>query len=336
MIFLYNLKNLYEVKKILEQNNFLHFCMGIYYDGMFYDLPNNFKYNCVKVQIKKNDKLKLLKKLGVIEKTEILQTEYEIIYIMNDYSYLFNSMNNSTQGSSNNLFNAINLSEYSSIKSGAYGKALKVYFAQDKAARTSATKTDKNDKKFTESTEVERLNEVNGNASALAGTAEKLIERGTDSLFRKKEMEVKNEDGTTAKVEDYDVDAIYNAVNDFAKKYNTLLESVKDSDSEKVLGEAKDMVRLVEDYKTSLEKVGITIGKDDELVVSEKDFKAAEVDDMKKLFNGNASFAYVLSTKASFVGATANSEANVMKTYNSLGGYENAASSMGNLMDSLI
>lgn len=254
----------------------------------------------------------------------------------NDYSYLFNSMNNSTQGSSNNLFNSINLSEYSSIKSGAYGKALKVYFAQDKAASTSATKTDKNDKKFTESTEVEKLNEVNGNASALAGSAEKLIERGTDSLFRKKEMEVKNEDGTTAKVEDYDVDAIYNAVNDFTKKYNSLLESVKDSDSEKVLGEAKDMVRLVEDYKTSLEKVGITIGKDDELVVSEKDFKAAEVDDMKKLFNGNASFAYVLSTKASFVGATANSEANVMKTYNSLGGYENAASSMGNLMDSLI
>lgn len=254
----------------------------------------------------------------------------------NDYSYLFNSMNNSTQGSSNNLFNAINLSEYSSIKSGAYGKALKVYFAQDKAESTSSTKTDKNDKKFTESTEVERLNEVNGNASALAGTAEKLIERGTDSLFRKKEMEVKNEDGTTAKVEDYDVDAIYNAVNDFAKKYNTLLESVKDSDSEKVSGEADDLVRLVEDYKASLEKVGITIGKDDELVVSEKDFKAAEVDDMKKLFNGNASFAYVLSTKASFVGATANSEANVMKTYNSLGGYENAASSMGNLMDSLI
>ena len=254
----------------------------------------------------------------------------------NDYSYLFNSMNNSTQGSSNNLFNAINLSEYSSIKSGAYGKALKVYFAQDKAESTSATKTDKSDKKFTESTEVERLNEVNGNASALAGTAEKLIERGTDSLFRKKEMEVKNEDGTTAKVEDYDVDAIYNAVNDFAKKYNTLLESVKDSDSEKVSGEADDLVRLVEDYKASLEKVGITIGKDDELVVSEKDFKAAEVDDMKKLFNGNASFAYVLSTKASFVGATANSEANVMKTYNSLGGYENAASSMGNLMDSLI
>ena len=254
----------------------------------------------------------------------------------NDYSYLFNSMNSSTQGSSNNLFHSINLSEYNSIKSGAYGKALKVYFAQDKAESTSDVKNDKNDKKFTESTEVERLNEVNGNASALAGTAEKLIERGTDSLFRKKEMEVKNEDGTTSKVEDYDVDAIYKEVNDFAKKYNALLKSVKDSDSEKVAAEAQDLVRLVEDYKTSLEKVGITMNKDDELVVSEKDFKAADVDDMKKLFNGNASFAYVLSTKASFVGATANREANVMKTYNSLGGYENGASSMGNLMDSLI
>ena len=211
-----------------------------------------------------------------------------------------------------------------------------MYFAQDKAESTSDVKNDKNDKKFTESTEVERLNEVSGNASALAGTAEKLIERGTDSLFRKKEMEVKNEDGTTSKVEDYDVDAIYKEVNDFAKKYNTLLKSVKDSDSEKVAAEAQDLVRLVEDYKTSLEKVGITMNKDDELVVSEKDFKAADVDDMKKLFNGNASFAYVLSTKASFVGGTANSEANVMKTYNSLGGYENGASSMGNLMDSLI
>ena len=254
-----------------------------------------------------------------------------------DYSYLFNSLNSSSSsGSSDNIFNAINLSEYSSIKSGAYGKALKVYFAQDKAESTSTSKTDKTDKKSTETTEVERLNEVNGNASALAGTAEKLIERGTDSLFRKKEMEVKNEDGTTSKVEDYDVDAIYNAVNDFAKKYNTLLKSVKDSDSDKVSGEADDLVKLVEDYKASLEKVGITIGKDDELVVSEKDFKAADVDDMKKLFNGNASFAYVLSTKASYVGAAANSEANLMKTYNSLGGYENSTTSMGNLLDSLI
>lgn len=254
----------------------------------------------------------------------------------NDYSFLFNSLNTSSQGSSNNLLNSINLSEYNSIKSGAYGKALKVYFAQDKAESTSSAKDDKTDKKTTETTEVDRLNEVNGNASALAGTAEKLTNRGTDSLFRKKEMEVKNEDGTVSKVEDYDVDAIYKAVDDFAKKYNTLLESVKDSDSEKVYSEADDLVRLVEDYKASLEKVGITINEDDELVVSEKEFKAADVDDMKKLFNGNASFAYVLSTKASFVGATANSEANVMKTYNSLGGYENSASSMGNLMDSII
>lgn len=255
----------------------------------------------------------------------------------NDYSFLFNSLNTgSSQGSAGNIFNAINLSEYGSIKSGAYGKALKVYFAQDAADSTSVSKTDKNDKKFAESTEVERLNEVNGNASAFASSAKNLVERGTDSLFRKKEMEVKNEDGTTSKVEDYDVDAIYKSVSDFAKKYNAFLESVKDSDSKKVSGEAPDMIKLVEDYKASLEKVGITIGKNDELIVSEKDFKAAKVEDMKKLFNGNASFAYVLSTKASFIGATAGSEANVMKTYNSLGGYENSVSTMGNLMDSII
>ena len=50
----------------------------------------------------------------------------------NDYSYLFNSMNTSgsNSGSGSNLFNAINLSDYSSIKTGAYGKLLKAYYAE--------------------------------------------------------------------------------------------------------------------------------------------------------------------------------------------------------------
>ena len=108
------------------------------------------------------------------------------------------------------------------------------------------------------------------------------------------------------------------------------------SGSEKISGEVDDMIRLVEGYEKSLNSLGITIDEDDKLVVSEKDFKAADMEDAKKLFNGNTSFTYVVSTKASVVGTTANSEANVMKNYNSNGSYENALSSMGNLLDSLI
>lgn len=254
-----------------------------------------------------------------------------------DYGFLFDSLNNNNSSASNNIFNAIDLSEYHNIKSGVYGKALKTYYAQQAEDSATTSKTEKEDSKKTkESTAVEKLTEVTSNASTLAESAEKLIERGSDSLFRKKNITVKDEDGTTETKEGYDVDAIYNAVSDFAKKYNSFLKSMDKSGSEKISGEVDDMVKLVESYEKSLNSLGITIDEDDKLVVSEKDFKAADMEDAKKLFNGNTSFAYVVSTKASVIGTTANSEANVMKNYNSNGSYENALSSMGNLLDSLI
>ncbi len=255
-----------------------------------------------------------------------------------DYSYLFDSLNNNSAGASNNIFNAIDLSEYHSIKSGAYGKALKTYYAQDveESKETSKTEKEENKKTTTGNTAVDKLTEVEGNVSTLTESADKLIKRGTDSLFQMKEMTVKNEDGTTSKVEDYDVDAIYNAVNDLVKKYNTLLESVEDSDNGKVVNAFEDMTDMVAGYKDKLSEVGITIGEDNTLSVSKDDFKAADVADMKTLFNGKNSFAYVLSTKADYIGAVAGSEANVMKNYNSAGNYDNMASSMGNLLDSLI
>lgn len=255
-----------------------------------------------------------------------------------DYSYLFDSLNNNSSSASNNIFNAIDLSEYHSIKSGAYGKALKTYYAQGVEESKETSKTDKDEDKKTKTgnTAVDKLTEVEGNVSTLTESADKLIKRGSDSLFQMKELTVKNEDGTTSKEEGYDVDAIYSAVNDLVKKYNSLLESVEDSDNGKVVTAFEDMTDMVAGYKDKLSEVGITIGEDNKLTVSEKDFKEADVADMKTLFNGKSSFAYVMSTKADYVGAVAGSEANVMKNYNSTGSYDNMASSMGNLLDSLI
>ena len=255
-----------------------------------------------------------------------------------DYSYLFDSLNNNSSSASNNIFNAIDLSEYHSIKSGAYGKALKTYYAQGVEESKETSKIDKDEDKKTKTgnTAVDKLTEVEGNVSTLTESADKLIKRGSDSLFQMKELTVKNEDGTTSKEEGYDVDAIYSAVNDLVKKYNSLLESVEDSDNGKVVTAFEDMTDMVAGYKDKLSEVGITIGEDNKLTVSEKDFKEADVADMKTLFNGKSSFAYVMSTKADYVGAVAGSEANVMKNYNSKGSYDNIASSMGNLLDSLI
>lgn len=258
--------------------------------------------------------------------------------IKNDYSYLFNSLNNSNSGagSNGNLFNAINLSEYSSIKTGSYGKLLKAYYAEAEAD-IADSKKDTSSKKNTlkEDTAVEKLTEVSGNASTLQDSAEKLISRGKDSLFKEKEMTVKDAAGKESKVMGYDTDAIYKAVKDFTDKYNSFMKSVDDSKSSKLDQERDQLAVLVSDYTQALEKAGVTIKEDNTLSVDEKTLKAADISDLKRLFNGNASFTYNVSKKASMIGVTANSEANSMKNYTSAGNYDQTLTT-GNLMDSII
>ena len=256
-----------------------------------------------------------------------------------DYGFLFDSLNNTGKNSSNNIFNSINLSEYHSIKSGAYGKALKVYYAKEAEETDSTAKTEKEDKDkkpVVDNTAVNKLTEVTGNISSFKESAQKLVGQGENSVFNKKSSTVKNEDGTESTVEEYDTDAIYKAVSDFANKYNSVLSSMKDSANAKVTGEVSGLTSLVNRYESSLNSIGITVGDDNTLSVSEKDFKASDMDEVKKLFNGNTSFAYVASTKVSVIGTTANREANVMKNYTSSGSYENEAASTGNLLDDII
>ena len=92
---------------------------------------------------------------------------------------------------------------------------------------------------------------------------------------------------------------------------------------------------LVSGYKNSLQEVGISIQDDNTFSVDEQAFKASDMDKVKNLFNGNTSFTYVVSTKASIIGTTANNEANAMKNYTSAGNYDKSFST-GNLLDSLI
>ncbi len=258
--------------------------------------------------------------------------------IKNDYSYLFDSLNNSSSnsGSGSNLFNAINLSEYSSIKTGTYGKLLKAYYAEvdsDSVDSPKDTNTKKNALK--QDTAIEKMTEVSASASTLEDSAEKLITRGSDSLFKEKELTVKDANGEETKVMGYDTDAIYKAVKDFTDKYNSFVKSVEASDSSKLDQELDSLTVVVTDYSQALKDVGVTINKDNTLSVDEKTLKAADISDLKKLFNGNASFTYNVSSKASMIGVTANSEANTMKNYTSAGDYDQAFST-GNLMDSLI
>lgn len=63
---------------------------------------------------------------------------------MNNFNYMIGYMNNS-KSSSSDLLGSINLSDYSTIKSGGYGKLLKAYYASDVsgASKSAGSYSDK-------------------------------------------------------------------------------------------------------------------------------------------------------------------------------------------------
>ena len=141
----------------------------------------------------------------------------------NDYSFLFRD----SSSGMNNMYSL--LSEYNNIKSGTYAKVVKQYYAKAVEEKDSSEEktTKKNNKKTqTVSEEEKALNKVQADAQSLTNAADALITRGTDSLFREKDITVKAEDGSETTQKGYDTDAIYKAVKKFADGYNSLMTSM--------------------------------------------------------------------------------------------------------------
>ena len=237
--------------------------------------------------------------------------------------FLFNSGTSSS--SSNGIYSL--LSEYNNIRSGAYYKVVKAYYAKQSGTDTK-TNTKNNTSSTSKKTEAEKTySGVQSSAKALISSADKLIATGTNSLFQLKDIETEDENGEKVTQKGYDTDAIYNAVKGFVDNYNTLLSEASSSSSSTIQNQATSMASNTKAYENLLSKVGITIGAYNKLSIDKDLFKAADMTTVKTLFNGNASFAYSASSKASLISFSANSEANKTSTYTSSGTYNSAYSS---------
>ena len=236
--------------------------------------------------------------------------------------FLFNG---GASSSSNGIYSL--LSEYNNIRSGAYYKVVKAYYAKQSG---TDTKTDTKNSTGTTSkkTEAEQAySGVQSSAKALISSADKLIATGKNSLFELKDIETKDENGQEITKKGYDTDAIYNAVKGFVDNYNTLMSAASSSGSSTIQNQATSMANNTKAYEKLLSKVGITIGANHKLSIDQATFKAADMTTVKTLFNGNASFAYSASSKASLISFSANSEANKKSMYTNNGTYNNAYSS---------
>ena len=243
--------------------------------------------------------------------------------------FLFNG---GASSSSNGIYSL--LSEYNNIRSGAYYQVVKAYYAKQSG---TDTKTDTKNSTGTTSkkTEAEQAySGVQSSAKALISSADKLIATGKNSLFELKDIETKDENGQEITKKGYDTDAIYNAVKGFVDNYNTLMSAASSSGSSTIQNQATSMANNTKAYEKLLSKVGITIGANHKLSIDQATFKAADMTTVKTLFNGNASFAYSASSKASLISFSANSEANKKSMYTNNGTYNNAYSS-GSFMNSI-
>ena len=234
--------------------------------------------------------------------------------VKQDYSFLFSNVNGSNN--SNNIFNSINLSDYNSIKSGTYGKLLKEYYKKADTDEIDST-SKKNTVNKSDSEAIKELKQIQTDANALRDAASKLMQRGSSSALGSDDM-----------------NKAYAAVKDFADKYNTLMEEGSESDSKSIKRTAEGMVDLMKDYKESLNEIGITIDKDNKLVVDKDAFMKSSMDKVQDLFRGNNSLSYLTSMRAITISNTAYSESNKSNLYTGNGSY--TAPSTGDMFNSII
>ena len=221
---------------------------------------------------------------------------------------LFGSFNNSSANSSFTSGLYSSLSEYSTIRTGAYKKLLNSYFSKTQSTKASQTGTNYQ-VKGNSTVEKKQLTEVKDAADSLYSSAAKLTDTSsTKSLF-------KNAQSVTGEIS--------SAVKNFVNDYNSLVEEAADTSNSKVTGKVSFMTSQTNAYKSSLENIGITINDDKTLTVDEKKLNSADVNDVKKLFNGSSSMAYQTFVRASSISSAAENASTTSGLYGSDGAYDN-------------
>lgn len=251
-----------------------------------------------------------------------------------DYSFLFGSLGSSGSSMGNLNF----LSDYASIKNGSYLKLMKAYYAEGSTNKQASSVV--NSKKNSMSGNSvsadsnKTLAKVQSSTDKLKESADALLATGKNSLFAEKEITTVDDNGEKKTTKGYDRDAIYGAVSDFVKNYNSVLDASDDVNSTSILNRTASMVSVTAANEKLLSSVGVTIGKDNSLSVDKETFMDADMNTVKSLFNGNYSYGYRVSAQASMINFAADNEAAKSGTYGGNGSYTNNYTS-GNIFNSV-
>lgn len=241
-------------------------------------------------------------------------------------SSLFGSYKNSLFGSLSS-----SLSDYSMIRSGAYGKLMKAYYAKEADTTQKTDKTDKTDKTAQMSTQekeqLQQMQELKTGAKSLSDAASALQK---NSLYEAKTAE----DGTSA----VDRSKITSALKSFVGAYNTYIEQTGKSSKSTVQKQNLSALKATAANSKLLAEVGISYDKKGNLTLDETKAQKASLSTIKSLFQGGGSYGDTIGDKATATYRLANSAS--YKTsggtrYSSQGTYSTLGNT-SNLLDQLL
>lgn len=133
------------------------------------------------------------------------------------------------------------------------------------------------------------------------------------------DMFEKNSDG------EYDREKIAEGVNTMVSDYNKTIKAFQNSENVAALSKGVSMTQTTSAFSGALNRIGISVNKDNTLSVDSKKLEAASVSDIKSVLSGKYSYSTKISEKAEYVSQAAGSQ--LSGVYNSKGGistYSNA------------
>ena len=195
-----------------------------------------------------------------------------------NYGSLFGYSGSSSSNYTNTLYS--NLSQLSSVKSGAYSKALKALYSKNSDTSTSSVLKNSNIKYTVDS----ELSGVKRESGELAEAARKLSSTGKNDLFANKDK--------------YDSDAAYKAVSDLVSNYNETVSAADKAGNSAIDNAVSSMARMTGIMGKSLSKAGITVGVDGKMSVDQEAFKKADMNTVKDLFGNNGYFGKSIASSA--------------------------------------
>ena len=250
-----------------------------------------------------------------------------------DVSWLFSGLGSGAGNAAGSNF----LADYASIKNGSYRKLMKAYYggSADDSVKSFASESVKrySSKAAHTAEETRTLNKVQTESDALKESADALLKTVSKSVFNKKDVTTKDENGVETTSKEYDKGAIYNAVNSFVNSYNSVIQASDKADSSNISRRTANMMNSTNANLKSLLAVGISVNKDGTMAVDKDTFMDSDMSKAKNLFNGNNSYAYRVSAQASMINYAADNEVNRGYSYTAAGTY-GADYNNGNLFNS--